>query len=82
MALRNDITLKQLVDVIPKLETPITYLGICPMSEEIIRASIGLAKEHSFPVMFVASRNQISEKEGGGYVMGLTPQTFVQLVEN
>jgi hypothetical protein len=38
---------------------------------------IELALEYDFPALFVASRNQVSEDEGGGYLMGLTPESFV-----
>ncbi len=38
------------------------------MSEELVRVSIELAWEYDFLVLFVASRNQVSEEEGGGYV--------------
>jgi tagatose-1,6-bisphosphate aldolase non-catalytic subunit AgaZ/GatZ len=81
MSLRDDISLAGLVRATHRLAEEgnrITHLGICPMSEELIRVPIELALEYDFPVLFVASRNQVSEDEGGGYVMGLTPETFVQ----
>jgi len=40
-------------------------------------APIELALEYDFPALFVASRNQVSEDEGGVYLMGLTPESFV-----
>lgn len=83
MSLRNDISLVDLVRAAHRLAEKgnrITQLGICPMSEELIRAPIELALEYDFPVFFIASRNQVSEDEGGGYVMGLTPETFVQKI--
>lgn len=81
MPLRNDLSLADLVRVVHRLAEKgdsITQLGICPMSEELIRAPIELALEYDFPVLFVASRNQVSEDKGGGYVMGLTSESFVQ----
>ncbi len=83
MSLRDDISLADLVRATHRLAEKgdrITHLGICPMSEELIRASIELALEYDFPVLFVVSRNQVSEDEGGGYVMGLTPESFVQKI--
>ena len=85
MPLRNNISLVDLVKATHRLaekKDRITHLCICPMSEELIRAPIELALEYNFPLLFVASRNQVSEEEGGGYVMGLTPQGFVQKIVN
>jgi len=83
MSLRDDISLAGLVRATQRLAEEgdrITYLGIYPMSEELIRAPIELALEYDFPVLFVASRNQVSEDEGGSYVMGLTPEGFIQKI--
>jgi len=57
-----------------------TLLGVCPMSEELIRAPIELAMAYDFPLLFVASRNQVSEDPGGGYVMGLDQGKFLQMI--
>jgi len=57
-----------------------TLLGVCPMSEELIRAPIELAEEYDFPLLFVVSRNQVSEDPGGGYVMGLDQEAFLQMI--
>ncbi|MFH0964226.1 MAG: class II D-tagatose-bisphosphate aldolase, non-catalytic subunit [Planctomycetota bacterium] len=67
---------------IPRLRDAdrLTLLGVCPMSEELIRAPIELGMEHGFPVLFVASRNQVSEDPGGGYVMGLDQETFLRRI--
>ena len=83
MSLKKDISLVDLVRATRRLAEEgdrITQLGICPMSEELIRAPIELALEYDFPALFVVSRNQVSGDKGGGYVMGLTPQTFVQKI--
>jgi len=83
MPLRDNVTLADLVRATHRLAEKgdrITHLGICPMSEELIRAPIELALKYDFPVLFVASRNQVSEDEEGGYVMGLTPESFVQKI--
>lgn len=56
-----------------------TMLGIGPMSEPVIRASFELAKEKDFPLLFIASRNQIDARQfGGGYVRGWDQKDFVQ----
>lgn len=55
-----------------------TLLGIGPMSESLIRASFELAKEKDFPLMFIASRNQVdSDQFGAGYVNGWNQERFV-----
>lgn len=36
------------------------------MSEELIRAPIQFALKYDFPLLLIASRNQVSEDEGGG----------------
>lgn len=54
-----------------------TLLGIGPMSPLIIEASLDLAEEHRFPVMFIASRNQVDlDAYGGGYVSGWNQERF------
>ena len=46
-----------------------TMLGIGPMSPSLILASLELAQERNFPVMYIASRNQVDADEFGcGYV--------------
>lgn len=54
-----------------------TLLGICPVSHSTIRASIECAKLLNFPLMFVATLNQVDID--GGYT-GLTQKDFVNLV--
>ena len=64
-----DVSLKDVIKSTCRLEKSrrkITLLGICPMSGELIKASIELAMEYDFPLLFVASRNQVSEDEEGG----------------
>lgn len=38
-------------------------IGIGPMSHTLIKASMLLAKEKDFPLMFIASRNQVDADE-------------------
>jgi D-tagatose-1,6-bisphosphate aldolase subunit GatZ/KbaZ len=60
-----------------------TLLGIGPMSKPVIEASLILAMEKDFPVMFIASRNQIDAKElGGGYVCGWDQYDFVKAISD
>ena len=54
-----------------------TLLGLCPVSEAAIRASIECAKFLNFPLLFVATLNQVDVD--GGYT-GLTQRDFVKLV--
>ena len=65
MPLKNDMSLADLVRANYELTERgdrIAHLGIYPMLEELISAPIELALEYDFPVLFVASRNQISKK--------------------
>ena len=58
-----------------------TLLGIGPMSPAVLRASFELAREKDFPLMFIASRNQIDSKEfGGGYVGGWDQTAFCDFI--
>jgi tagatose-1,6-bisphosphate aldolase non-catalytic subunit AgaZ/GatZ len=62
------------------LETPddrATMLGIGPMSDTLITACFELAEEKRFPLMFIASRNQVDlDALGGGYVCGWDQTRF------
>lgn len=54
-----------------------SLIGIGPMSKTLIKASMILAKQKDFPLMFIASRNQVDSKElGGGYVCDWNQKTF------
>ncbi|MFA9398577.1 MAG: class II D-tagatose-bisphosphate aldolase non-catalytic subunit [Clostridiaceae bacterium] len=54
-----------------------TLLGVGPMSKTLIKASLLLAKKKDFPMMFIASRNQVDSKElGGGYVCNWDQKGF------
>ncbi|MGO0883010.1 class II D-tagatose-bisphosphate aldolase non-catalytic subunit [Clostridioides difficile] len=56
-----------------------TLLGIGPMSPNLLQASFELAKDDDFPLMFIASRNQVDADElGGGYVNGWNQETFMR----
>ncbi len=59
-----------------------TLLGIGPMSKNCVQATLELSKEDDYPVMFIASRNQVDTDElGGGYVNGWNQFTFAKAVE-
>ncbi|MDN6292475.1 MAG: sugar-phosphate kinase, partial [Tetragenococcus halophilus] len=59
-----------------------TILGVGPMSRNCVQATLELSQEDDFPVMFIASRNQVDADElGGGYVNGWNQFTFAKAVE-
>ncbi|MFV0394447.1 MAG: class II D-tagatose-bisphosphate aldolase non-catalytic subunit [Coprobacillaceae bacterium] len=59
-----------------------TLRGIGPMSKNCVQATLELSKEDDYPVMFIASRNQVDTDElGGGYVNGWNQFTFAKAVE-
>ncbi len=64
----------QMVHALPKAREMggfSTLLGIGPMSPMLLQATLELSKEQDFPILFIASRNQIDIQEfGGGYVSG------------
>jgi len=60
-----------------------TLLGVGPMSENCIDATIALANEHRIPLVLIASRRQIdSEAFGGGYVNNWATSQFAQYVRD
>lgn len=59
-----------------------SMVGIGPMSKTLIKASLLLAKEKDFPLMFIASRNQVDSKElGGGYVCNWDQEGFASAIK-
>ncbi|RFA32192.1 sugar-phosphate kinase [Virgibacillus dokdonensis] len=60
----------------------ITLLGIGPMSKLLLKASFELSKEKNFPLMFIASRNQVDSYDlGGGYVCNWNQRTFMSAIK-
>ena len=58
-----------------------TLLGIGPMSKRIVRISLQAAKRRNFPIMFIASRNQVDLEElGGGYVCSWDQGSFMETI--
>lgn len=74
------VSLKDTVKTMLKLQDKGRYstlVGIGPMSPNLLRASFELAKADDFPLMFIASRNQVDKDElGGGYVNGWDQKRF------
>ncbi len=59
-----------------------TLLGIGPMSPMLLQATLELSHEQDFPVLFIASRNQVDmDKFGGGYVSGWDQRRLVQAIK-
>jgi hypothetical protein len=81
----NTIGLCEIMRRIYKLEDKnikCTMLGIGPMSINLIKASLLLAKRKDFPLMYIASRNQVDANEFGcGYVCSWTQDTFAQTIK-
>lgn len=60
-----------------------TMLGVGPMSSNLLQASFELARDEDFPIMFIASRNQVDMDElGGGYVNGWNQHTFMKAIND
>ncbi len=58
-----------------------TLLGLGPMSLNSITAIVESANQFEIPTQMIASRRQIDDAaNGGGYVAGLTTETFIPLV--
>lgn len=78
------IGIREAVQKVLKLEgkEKATLLGIGPMSHTLIKACMLLAKEKDFPLMFIASRNQVDADElGGGYVCNWNQKRFAQAIK-
>ena len=76
-------TLNEVVDKLLSFEGKdrANMIGIGPMSHTLIKASMLLAKEKDFPLMFIASRNQVDADElGGGYVCNWDQKRFAEAI--
>ncbi len=77
------ISLREIVNLMHERNIRATLLGIGPMSELVIRATLELGRDMNFPVMFIASRNQIDCSEfGGGYVKEWDQLSFSDAIRN
>ena len=78
------LPIKNVVQALLKLQNTgksATLLGIGPMSKNCVQATLELSNEDDYPVMFIASRNQVDADElGGGYVNGWNQFTFAEAV--
>ena len=79
------LPIKNIVEGLLKLQkdgNSATLLGVGPMSLNCVQASLELSKEYDFPIMFIASRNQVDIDElGGGYVNGWDQFRFARAVK-
>lgn len=85
MTKTNKLSIKQAVLNMLKLQDQERYstlIGIGPMSSNLLQASFELAQAEDFPLMFIASRNQVDKDElGGGYVNGWDQNRFASYIE-
>lgn len=81
----SKMPIKKVVEGLLKLQETgesATILGIGPMSKNCVQATLELSHDDDFPVMFIASRNQVDADElGGGYVNGWNQFTFAEAVK-
>ena len=79
--MNNKITITEMMTAARTLKSQgekFTMLGIGPMSRPLIKATLELAKEKDFPIMLIASRNQVDSDEfGHGYVRDWDQDRFV-----
>ncbi|MBL7170714.1 MAG: class II D-tagatose-bisphosphate aldolase, non-catalytic subunit [Candidatus Omnitrophica bacterium] len=76
------IPISKVLRIIKERNLKVTLLGIGPMSTEVIYAGLELARELDFPLILIASRNQIDIKEfGGGYVNGWDQKEFRSAID-
>lgn len=85
MTKTNELSIRKTVTGMLKLQEKndfSTLIGIGPMSSNLLQASFELARDEDFPLMFIASRNQVDKDElGGGYVNGWNQGTFSADIE-
>lgn len=80
--MNNKITITQMMSATNALHEQgkhFTHIGVGPMSRNLLKAALELAKEKDFPLILIASRNQVdSDRFGGGYVCGFDQKRFVE----
>jgi len=60
-----------------------TLLGIGPMSPMVLEGALELGKEQDFPILFIASRNQVDMRlYGGGYVSSWDQEQFCAAIRS
>lgn len=81
----NKLPIKKVVEGLLKLQDTgdsAVIIGIGPMSKNCVQAALELSKDDDYPIMFIASRNQVDSDElGGGYVNSWNQFTFVEAVK-
>ncbi|MBD3183451.1 sugar-phosphate kinase [Candidatus Poribacteria bacterium] len=78
---KTAVSLRDFVSRMYEKNIEATILGIGPMSKVVMIAALELGRDMDFPVLFIASRNQIdSHKFGGGYVMGWDQKQFADAI--
>ncbi|MEE1075539.1 MAG: class II D-tagatose-bisphosphate aldolase, non-catalytic subunit [Acutalibacteraceae bacterium] len=79
--MNNKITITEMMNAAKLLKEQgekFTMLGIGPMSKPLLKATLELAQEKDFPIMLIASRNQVDSDEfGHGYVRSWDQDRFV-----
>jgi tagatose-1,6-bisphosphate aldolase non-catalytic subunit AgaZ/GatZ len=79
--MKNKITITEMMAAARTLKEQgeqFTMLGIGPMSKPLLKATLELAQEKDFPIMLIASRNQVDSDEfGHGYVRDWDQDRFV-----
>jgi len=74
--MQNEISLRETVQY--AMNSNRTLLGIGPMSKYVMMSSLELGADQDFPVMFIASRNQIDcDKFGSGFASNWDQERFV-----
>ena len=80
--MQNKITITQMMSATKELikgGKKFTHIGVGPMSYNLLRAALELAKEKDFPLILIASRNQVdSDRFGGGYVCSFDQKRFIE----
>ncbi len=76
------MTLKKMIAALQSNDCKYTFLGVGPVSENVIKATFRSCKKYDCPPLFIASRNQVDLKEFGyGYLMGGMDQSaFCNLI--
>ena len=83
--MKNQITMTQMMQATKVLHAQgkhFTHIGVGPMSHNLLRAALELAKEKEFPLILIASRNQVdSDRFGGGYVCSFDQKRFIEATD-
>lgn len=80
---RTHMLLKDIITGLRNKGNSCTFLGVGPVSENVVKATFEVCKQYDCPPIFIASRNQVDLKFlGHGYLMGgMDQQAFVELLK-